>query len=219
MLADRELLCCCGVQLQGLVLVFARTLGAPEFCDGWVFDGRDACSVGGSPEFVPAEAGYVQGVRCRHCGHENELGAHFCASCGVPLSRDEADTSNLAGLGDLVEMLEADHDLAEVLAELPDGEGMLLVQRGPNAGSRYWLEASLTTVGRHADTEVFLEDMTVSRRHAVIRRGDEGYEITDVGSLNGTYLDGQRIDTADLYHLAEIQIGRFVLIFVLGGHS
>ena len=84
-------------------------------------------------EFVLG-AGYVQGVRCHHCGHENELGAHFCASCGVPLSRDEADTSSLAGLGDLVEMLEADHDLAEVLAELPDGEGMLLVQRGPNAG-------------------------------------------------------------------------------------
>jgi len=95
---------------------------------------------------------------------------------------------------------------------------MLLVQRGPNAGSQFWLESPLTRVGRHGDSEVFLDDITVSRRHAEIRRGDQGYEITDVGSLNGTYLDGRRIDTADLYHLAEIRVGSFVLIFVLDGH-
>lgn len=158
-------------------------------------------------------------MRCDQCGQENDSGSNFCASCGVTLSHDEADTSNLAGLGDLVEMLDADHDLAAFLAELPDGQGMLLVQRGPNAGSRFWLENPLTRVGRRGDSEVFLDDITVSRRHAEIRRGDQGYEITDVGSLNGTYIDDRRIDTADLYHLAEIQVGRFVLIFVLGGHS
>jgi Inner membrane component of T3SS, cytoplasmic domain len=158
-------------------------------------------------------------VHCDQCGQENDSAANFCASCGLPLSRDEADTSNLAGLGDLVEMLEADHDLAELLAEVPDGQGMLLVQRGPNTGSRFWLEVPLTRVGRNGDAEVFLDDITVSRRHAEIRRGDQGYEITDVGSLNGTYLDGRRVDTADLYHLAEIQVGRFVLIFVLGSNT
>jgi len=157
-------------------------------------------------------------VRCDQCGQENDSCANFCASCGVTLSRDEADTSSLAGLGDLVGMLDADHDLAGSVSELPDGQGMLLVQRGPNAGSQFWLESPLTRVGRHGDSEVFLDDITVSRRHAEIRRGDQGYEITDVGSLNGTYLDGRRIDTADLYHLAEIRVGSFVLIFVLDGH-
>jgi len=158
-------------------------------------------------------------MRCRHCGHENEAGAQFCALCGLPVAGNDQETRTLAGLGDLVELLEADHDLAEVLAGLPDGQGMLVVRRGPNAGSRYWLEDQLTTVGRDSDSDVFLDDITVSRHHAVLRRGAEGYEITDVGSLNGTYLDQKRIDTSALHHLAEIQIGRFVLVFVLGGHS
>jgi pSer/pThr/pTyr-binding forkhead associated (FHA) protein len=158
-------------------------------------------------------------VRCNHCGHDNESGAQFCGSCGLPLAGDDQETRSLAGLGDLVELLEADRDLAEVLAGLPDGQGMLVVRRGPNAGSRFWLEGQLTTVGRDRDSDVFLDDITVSRHHAVFRRGALGYEITDVGSLNGTYLDHQRIDTSVLHHLAEIQIGRFVLVFVLGGHS
>jgi hypothetical protein len=168
---------------------------------------------------VEAGGGYVQVVRCRHCGHENEANAQFCASCGLPLAADEQETVSLAGLGDLVELLESDHNLAEVLAELPDGQGMLVVRRGPNAGSRFWLEGQLTTVGRDEKSDVFLDDITVSRHHAVIRRRTEGYEVTDVGSLNGTYLDHQQIETSALHHLAEIQIGRFVLVFVLGGPS
>ena len=96
---------------------------------------------------------------------------------------------------------------------------MLIVRRGPNARSRYWLEAQVTTLGRHPKSDVFLDDVTVSREHAVIRHDDAGYDVTDVGSLNGTYLDQRRVDTAPLHHLAELRIGRFVLVFVLGGHT
>ena len=94
---------------------------------------------------------------------------------------------------------------------------MLVVRRGPNAGSRYVLDGDVTALGRHPDSDIFLDDITVSRRHAVIvRRVDGGYEVPDVGSLNGTYVDHERVDTAPLHHLADIQIGRFVLVFLVG---
>jgi pSer/pThr/pTyr-binding forkhead associated (FHA) protein len=157
-------------------------------------------------------------VRCPHCGHGNEPDAHFCAACGTPFGRDD-ETQSLAGLSDLVEILESDDDLAQVLVGLPEGQGMLIVRGGPNAGSRYWLEDPVTTLGRHPKSDIFLDDRTVSRDHAVIRHSAAGYDVTDVGSLNGTYLDQQRVDTAPLHHLAELQIGRFVLVFVLGGHT
>ena len=95
---------------------------------------------------------------------------------------------------------------------------MLVVRHGPNAGSSYRLEEPLTAIGRHPDSDIFLDDITVSRRHAVVRRSERGgYEVSDVGSLNGTYVDHERVDTAPLHHLADLQIGRFVLVFLVGG--
>jgi hypothetical protein len=152
-------------------------------------------------------------MKCRRCGHENEAGANFCSSCGHTLTREEETLS----LAELAERLELDEELGEALAELPAGVGMLVVRRGPNAGSRYVLDAELTALGRHPDSDVFLDDITVSRRHATVRRIDEGYEVVDVGSLNGTYVDHQRVDQAPLHHLADLQIGRFVLLFLVGG--
>ena len=85
------------------------------------------------------------------------------------------------------------------------------------AGSRYVLDSDETALGRHPDSDIFLDDITVSRRHAAVRRvGDGHYEVSDVGSLNGTYVDHHRVDTAPLHHLADLQIGRFVLVFLLG---
>jgi hypothetical protein len=155
-------------------------------------------------------------MRCRRCGHENEVGANFCSSCGEALLRDEETTLSLT---DLADRLELDEDLGEALAELPDGMGMLVVRRGPNAGSRFVLDANVTALGRHPDSDIFLDDITVSRRHAVIGRVGDGYEVRDAGSLNGTYVDHERVDTAPLQHLADLQIGRFVLIFLVGGHT
>ena len=154
-------------------------------------------------------------MRCRRCGHENEAGANFCSSCGEALPRDEETTLSITELAD---RLELDEDLGEALAELPPGMGMLVVRRGPNAGSRFVLDANVTALGRHPDSDIFLDDITVSRRHAVIGRVAEGYEVRDAGSLNGTYVDHERVDTAPLQHLADLQIGRFVLVFLVGGH-
>jgi hypothetical protein len=154
-------------------------------------------------------------VICRRCGHANEAGANFCSSCGAPLSRTEDDTT--ASLSAIEERLELDDELGAVLAELPVGMGLVVVRRGPNAGSRFLLSHQTTTVGRHPDSDIFLDDITVSRRHAVIRRDHDTYEISDVGSLNGTYVNHERVETAQLRHLDELQIGRFVLTLIVGG--
>jgi hypothetical protein len=152
-------------------------------------------------------------MRCRQCGHQNEPGANFCSSCGAAVPQDDEITMSLA---ELAERLELDEELGAALAELPEGMGMLVVRRGPNAGSRFVLDAEVTALGRHPDSDIFLDDITVSRRHAAVRRGPDGYEVSDVGSLNGTYVDHKRVDTAPLHHLADLQIGRFVLVFLVG---
>ena len=113
-------------------------------------------------------------MRCRQCGHQNESGANFCSSCGSPLPREDEATLSLT---ELAERLELDEELGAALAELPEGMGMLVVRRGPNAGSRYVLDAEVTALGRHPDSDIFLDDITVSRRHAVVRRVDGGYEV------------------------------------------
>ena len=155
-------------------------------------------------------------MQCRQCGHDNEAGANFCSSCGNALSRDDEATLSLS---ELAERLELDEELGAALAELPEGMGMLVVRRGPNAGSRFVLDAEVTALGRHPDSDIFLDDITVSRRHAVVGRVGDGYEVRDAGSLNGTYVDHERVETAPLHHLADLQIGRFVLVFLVGGHS
>jgi Inner membrane component of T3SS, cytoplasmic domain/zinc-ribbon domain len=153
-------------------------------------------------------------VICARCGHDNEAGANFCSSCGAPLSPTEDETTATLAIED---RLELEGELGAALAELPAGMGMVVVQRGPNAGSRFSLDRDTTTVGRHPDSDIFLDDITVSRRHAVIRRQRDGYEVEDAGSLNGSYVNHERVETAALRHLDELQIGRFVLTFMVGG--
>lgn len=93
----------------------------------------------------------------------------------------------------------------------------LVVKRGPNVGSRFTLDAEIVQAGRHPESEIFLDDITVSRRHVEVRREAEGYVVYDVGSLNGTYLNRQRVDRAPLRNGDELQIGTFKLVFVSAG--
>jgi pSer/pThr/pTyr-binding forkhead associated (FHA) protein len=153
-------------------------------------------------------------VRCRRCGRDNEHGAEYCSACRAALDVDEDTTAALALVEDR-ESLSA--ELGEALDELSEGLGMLVVRRGPNAGSTFVLQGDETTLGRHPDSDVFLDDVTVSRRHATLRRIDGGYEVADVGSLNGTYVDHERVDAALLRDMQVLQVGRFVLTFVIGG--
>ena len=97
---------------------------------------------------------------------------------------------------------------------LPPGSALLLVMRGPNAGSRFRLDGELTTAGRHPDSDIFLDDVTVSRRHAEFYREGARFTVRDVGSLNGTYVNRERIEEAELTGGDEVQIGKFRLLFL-----
>ena len=161
---------------------------------------------------------------CTQCGHENPASSRFCAQCGHALSR-----SNELPLGDTTKVIpkvggedsaevpdeaqEADGD-GGVVESLPPGSALLVVKRGPNAGSRFLLDRDVTTAGRHPDSEIFLDDVTVSRRHVEFVREDHGFLVRDVGSLNGTYVNREPIDTAILSGGDEVQIGKFRLIFL-----
>ena len=101
----------------------------------------------------------------------------------------------------------------EAIDALPSGSALLIVQRGPNEGARFLLDQDVTTVGRHPNADIFLDDVTVSRRHAEFRRNDTSFMIDDLASLNGTYFDGVRIDSALLDDGAEVQIGKFKFTF------
>ena len=152
---------------------------------------------------------------CAICGHANQPEARFCSSCGASLTAPEEPTLTLKA----VEAAGEEDELANYLEGLPPGIGLLVVRHGPDAGSSFRLEAEHTNVGRHPDSEIFLDDITVSRRHVILDRTPAGYVLRDVGSLNGTYVNRDRADEALLRHGDEIQVGRYRLSFVVGADS
>jgi pSer/pThr/pTyr-binding forkhead associated (FHA) protein len=96
------------------------------------------------------------------------------------------------------------------------GSALLVVKRGPNAGSRFLLDQPVTSAGRHPDSDIFLDDVTVSRRHAEFRLESGEFQVVDVGSLNGTYVNREPVDSAVLANGDEVQIGKFRLVFLTG---
>jgi hypothetical protein len=161
-------------------------------------------------------------VFCTACGTENPPGNRYCANCGTALP--EASYSNApdatsvisagapapeGGDGDF--SAEAHQGAVDALSP---GSALLVVKRGPNAGSRFLLDQDVTTAGRHPDSDIFLDDVTVSRRHAEFRREGNGYAVHDVGSLNGTYVNRGRIELAPLAGGDEVQIGKFRLVYL-----
>ena len=170
-------------------------------------------------------------VFCTQCGQQNPEGSHFCARCGAPVGRpgdsvgigvETTSTISLTALegaldtGDSPATPEPTEGEGGALEALPPGSALLVVKRGPNAGSRFLLDADVTTAGRHPDSDIFLDDVTVSRRHAEFCREEAGFSVRDVGSLNGTYLNRERIDAAGLAGGDEVQIGKYRLVFLSG---
>jgi len=152
---------------------------------------------------------------CTNCGHKNPEGANFCSSCGKPLSDPATDTTTITfATGELETDIEEEIHISPEVLE--GGRAVLIVKRGPNAGSKFFLDTDQTQVGRHPDSAIFLDDITVSRKHAELRRGDDGFSLHDVGSLNGTYVNRERVEEAGLRSGDEIQVGKFKLVF-LGG--
>ncbi len=155
-------------------------------------------------------------VDCDRCGHRNSADANFCSSCGAPLEQPEQDRPTIqlsletaSGAGD---------EISLDLDELPPG-GLLAVRAGPNAGSTFAVDKDVITAGRHPDSDIFLDDITVSRRHAEVRREGSRLVVRDVGSLNGTYLNRERIEQGELHDRDTIQVGKFKLVFVAGAGS
>jgi pSer/pThr/pTyr-binding forkhead associated (FHA) protein len=152
-------------------------------------------------------------VFCTNCGHPNRDDARFCAECGHPLQEDVTVT---------LPTIEAEEEVHDEFPfphdELEPEQALLLVKRGPNAGSTFLLAQDATTVGRSTESDVFLDDVTVSRKHAVFdRRTGGAWFVRDVGSLNGTYVNGEQVDETKLASGDEVQIGRFKLMFFAAG--
>jgi FHA domain/zinc-ribbon domain len=165
-------------------------------------------------------------VYCTRCGQENPDGARFCTHCGTALARGGGDrpgesTSTISLGGSELAEAEPEEPLADsgLVDALPLGSALLVVKRGPNAGSRFLLDSDLTTAGRHPESDIFLDDVTVSRRHAEFYRHPRGFTVRDVGSLNGTYVNRERIEEADLNDGDEVQVGKFRLMFLAGRRS
>ena len=162
---------------------------------------------------------------CTQCGQQNPEGSRFCARCGAALPTpsmhhpspvDTTSTIALAAIEGALEQGDGGPAPAALDEQPPAGTALLVVKRGPNAGSRFLLDADVTTAGRHPESDIFLDDVTVSRRHADFVREGSSYVVRDVGSLNGTYLDRQRIDVSPLANGDEVQIGKFRLVFLAG---
>lgn len=183
---------------------------------------------------------------CTKCGHDNPEGSNFCAMCGTPLSRSGAGATS-AGESTVIEgppedfehtptgdttktmpaMVEDLRDADALSAEdeaavnaLPQGSALLIVKRGSNAGARFLLNTDVVTAGRHQDADIFLDDISVSRKHAVFNRTEGGTVLRDVGSLNGTYVNRDLIeDDYLLHHGDEVQIGKFRLVYFASTHG
>jgi hypothetical protein len=166
-------------------------------------------------------------VYCTRCGQATPDGARFCSYCGTMLARmggeHPGETTSTISLGgaDLGEAEYVDESLADSSAPetLPVGTALLVVKRGPNAGSRFLLDSELTTAGRHPESDIFLDDVTVSRRHAEFYRHGDRFTVRDVGSLNGTYVNRERIEEAALSGGDEVQVGKFRLVFLTDRRS
>ena len=156
-------------------------------------------------------------MNCPSCGIAVETSDRFCSSCGHPLDVMDIElTGALAAVG-------PDSGSSPTVgsgrgSDIPTGGALLVVHRGPGQGSEFALpaDADVIGVGRAPESDVFLDDVTVSRRHAEFRRGAAGWSVRDVGSLNGTYVNRVRVEDQKLQGGDEVQIGKFRFVFLVG---
>ena len=150
-------------------------------------------------------------VHCPECGFQNPEAANYCSKCGALLMREEPGSHTTMTF---VPEEVADEDglsLAELRVE---GTALVVRSGGGRAGETFPIDGDRVVVGREPDTDVFLDDVTVSRNHAVLVRDSDGYTIEDQGSLNGTYVNRRRVETAKLEDGDEVQIGKYRMTFL-----
>jgi pSer/pThr/pTyr-binding forkhead associated (FHA) protein len=147
---------------------------------------------------------------CPECGFQNPETANYCARCGALLVRDENGEETMAFTPE-----QAEEQRQPNLEELGiSGPALVVRSGGGRAGETFVLEGAETTIGRSPDCDIFLDDVTVSRNHAVLVERDGRFLVEDEGSLNGTFVNRRRIDSAPLENGDEVQIGKYRLTFV-----
>jgi hypothetical protein len=149
-------------------------------------------------------------VYCPECGFQNPEVANYCARCGTLLVHDEAGQTTMALTPEAIE-----EESREALHELGiDGPALVVRAGGGRAGEHFLVEKDMVTIGRSPDCDVFLDDVTVSRRHAVVSRSGAEFSIEDLGSLNGTFVNRRRVDRGRLENGDELQIGKYRMVFL-----
>lgn len=155
-------------------------------------------------------------MTCPECGQQLPDSVNFCSNCGAALKSHSGDTTRVIPAiptEDRVELTEA--QLA-ALRDVPGGTGVLLVVRGPNEGTKFVLDADVVTAGRHPQSDIFLDDVTVSRHHAKLTHRSGHTWIADLNSLNGTYVNRSLADgEVALRRGDEVQIGKFRLVYLI----
>jgi pSer/pThr/pTyr-binding forkhead associated (FHA) protein len=148
-------------------------------------------------------------VHCPECGFQNPEAVNYCEKCGTLLIPDEASGSETT-------MSITPGQEEEHAGSILPAEGMAIIVRsgGGRAGEAYVLERDRLTIGRTPDSDIFLDDVTVSRRHAVLSRVEDGFAIQDLGSLNGTFVNRRRVDTQQLEDGDDVQVGKYKLTFL-----
>jgi pSer/pThr/pTyr-binding forkhead associated (FHA) protein len=150
----------------------------------------------------------VSHVYCPECGFQNPEAANYCARCGAHLVRPDESETTMTFTPDEAE------DEGTALPEGIGGPALVVRAGGGRAGETFPLDDDRVTVGRSPDCEIFLDDVTVSRRHAVLTRARQTFAIADEGSLNGTFVNRKRVENAELADGDEIQIGKYRLTYL-----
>ncbi len=153
-------------------------------------------------------------MHCTNCGRSNPEGANFCSTCGAALRADDHSDTTVSFV--LESEGEGEEEFSVPLDELEEGKAIIMVRKGPEAGTRFTIDKDSVTCGRHPSSDIFLDDVTVSRKHAEIKRTDGDFFLQDLGSLNGSFVNRRRIDSGPLSNGDEIQIGKFRLVFFTG---
>ncbi len=153
-------------------------------------------------------------VFCNKCGHRNPPTSGFCSACGTVLDIVEDRTITLTKVDPLYDAAGKDDDVVVDLNEIRPGTAILVQRGGDEEGSYFSLTSAVTTIGRHSDSTIALEDITVSRRHTEIHHSDGRYIVRDAGSLNGTYVNQKRVDVVELLQGDELQVGKYRFVFL-----
>ncbi|MEI6198936.1 MAG: FHA domain-containing protein [Actinomycetota bacterium] len=153
-------------------------------------------------------------VFCNQCGHRNPPVSAFCSACGTVLDLVSDHTITLSKVDPLQDAPGPDDDVHVSLSHIASGTAILVLRSGESEGNHFVLSSPITTVGRHADSEIALDDITVSRRHCEIHHVNKRFIVRDAGSLNGTYVNQKRVDDVELRQGDEIQIGKFHMVFL-----